>query len=237
MPSSLNHPLGYRVAKRALEVGRGGFFPSLSFDLPIRKSTILAADDLIPQFGYVGIDYQPLRVLLLGINPGNGPEKAQSRSRGDVQMMPALHRFFELRSSQAFLDAQNAYKGVCQSWAVWGQHCAELLVNNHLSIEQIAYSNCLPWRTESQSAFDDSIAERAAELYAVPLIEELKPKIIVAVGKKAAKILGYAVIAMPPTVVWNRARSLTESVDKERRAAAAHFRELLEANRDEIAST
>ena len=237
MPSNLNHPLGYLAAKRALEVGRVGFFPSPLFDLPVRTSTILAGDDLIPQFGYVGTNYQPLRVLLLGINPGNGPEKAKARSAGDVQMMPAHHRFVEVRSARAFLDAQNAYKSVCQSWAVWGHHCAELLANNHLSIEQIAYSNCLPWRTASQSAFDDSIAARAAELYAIPLIEELKPKIIVAVGKKAAKILGYAAITLPPTVVWNRARSLTESVAKERQAAATHFRELVEANRGEIASS
>ena len=236
MPSDLSHPLGYLAAKRVLQVGRGAFFQSQALDLPIRASTLLAADDLIPQFGYVGANFHPLRILLLGINPGNGPVNAKSRSPGDIQMMPAHYRFFEVGSPQSFREAQSAYKGVCQSWAVWGRHCAELLTNNHLSIDQIAYSNCLPWRTASQSAFDESIAERAAQLYAVPLIEELKPKIIVAVGKKAAKILGYANTAMPPTVVWNRAQALTEAVGRERQAAAAQFRELLEAHRREIAS-
>jgi hypothetical protein len=151
-------------------------------------------------------------------------------------MMPALHRFAEIRSPQSFLEAQSAYKCVCQSWAVWGRHCAELLTNTGLSIDEIAYSNCLPWRTASESAFDSSTTERAARLYAIPLVEELQPRIIIALGKKAATILGYATITMPSTVVWNRAQALTKSVDEERRNATAQFCALLEASRRDSAT-
>jgi hypothetical protein len=236
MPSNLAYPLGYLAAKRAVEEGRGAFFRSQSFDLPKRTSTILAGDDLVPQFGYVGADYHSLRALLLGINPGNGPKRANDRSPGDKQMMPALHRFSEIQSPQSFLEAQSAYKRVCQSWAVWGRHCAELLTKAGLSIDQIAYSNCLPWRTASESAFGSFTAERAATLYAIPLVEELQPRIIIAVGKKAATILDYATIAMPSTVVWNRAQALTRSVDEERRDATAQFCALIEASRRDSAT-
>lgn len=236
MPSNFAYPLGYLAAKRAVEAGRGAFFQSQSFDLPKRTSTILAGDDLVPQFGYVGADYRSLRVLLLGINPGNGPKRANDRSQGDKQMMPALHRFSEIRSPESFLEAQSAYKCVCQSWAVWGRHCDELLTNAGLSIDQIAYSNCLPWRTASESAFGRSTEKQAARLYAIPLVEELEPRIIIAVGKKAATILGHATITMPSTVVWNRAQALTKSVDEERRDATAKFCVLLEASRRDSAA-
>ena len=231
-----NYPLGYLAAKRVVEAGRAAFFRSPSFDLPVRTSTILAEDDCVPQFGYVGTDFHALRVLLLGINPGDGAKDANARSAGDEQMMPALHRFAKFPSPQSFLAAQNAYKGVCRSWHVWGRHCDELLKKAGLSIDQIAYSNCLPWRTASKSAFGDSIAERASRLYAIPLIEELKPRIIVAVGKKAGTILGYATNIMPPMVVWNRAQALTESVEKDRQAATARFCALLEEIRRDNAT-
>jgi hypothetical protein len=58
--------------------------------------------------------------------------------------------------------------------------------------DEIAYSNCLPWRTASESGFEDCVARSAVELYVQPLIEELKPAAIVAMGKRAASILALA---------------------------------------------
>ena len=151
-------------------------------------------------------------------------------------MMPALYSFAGHPSPETFRKAQSAYRAVCQSWPVWGQQCSALLSSVGLSSDQIAYSNCLPWRTASQSAFVDYVAERAAALYAIPLIEELKPTIIVAVGKKAAAILGYSKVTLPPVVTWNRARALKASVVREREEATAQLRALLAASAHEIAT-
>ena len=224
----LLQPLGYKSARRALELGRGAFFSNPVEDLPGSESTQIAADDLLPQFGYVGAKYEVKRILLLGINPGNGPRK--ERSHGDQTAMPALHRFAVERTPESFVAAQQAYRSVCEGWAVWGRQCYELLRAGGIGMDEVAFTNALPWRTASQSAFGKAIARRAGELYARPIVDELEPKIIVAVGKKAADILEYAGRMSPAVVVWNRAQALQPHVVAEREAATAKFTSLLRAN-------
>lgn len=220
-----HEPLGYQTALRTLERGRSAFFGSLTADLPAAESPQVAADDLLPQFGYVGSKYSETRVLLLGINPGNGPRG--ERSPGDKTAMPALHRFATERTPLCFHLAQQAYLSVCEGWAVWGRQCYELLRAGGLSMEDVAFTNALPWRTASKAAFGKPIAQRAAELYAQPVVLELQPKIIVAVGKRAAEILEYAGLMSPSVIVWNRAQALTLQVAAEREAAATRFSQLL----------
>jgi|SoiMethySBSTD1v2_1073268.scaffolds.fasta_scaffold505085_4 hypothetical protein len=62
-------PLGYESAKRAAELGRGHFLGAPNADLPLGKtqsgrSLLVANDDLIPQFGYVGTRFAQCKVLL-----------------------------------------------------------------------------------------------------------------------------------------------------------------------------
>jgi hypothetical protein len=160
-----NVPLGYITARRALALGRAAFFGGVDVDLPTNRSPLLHSDDLTPQFGYVGARYLETRVLLLGINPANGPQ-TDVRSSTDERMMPALIRFADGPTPERFLDAQLAYKAQCETWHVWRRHCKEVIGVGKLSLEQVVYSNCLPWRSGSNSAFADSVAERSAKLYA-----------------------------------------------------------------------
>jgi len=223
----LPEPLGYRSARQVLDLGRAAFFAHPAEDLPAAVSPQVAADDLLPQFGYVGASYQARRILLLGINPGNGPRS--ERSVGDRTAMPALERFVVEKTPESFSAAQVAYRSVCEGWAVWGRQCYELLRAGGIGMEDVAFTNALPWRTASQSAFGKSIARRAASLYTRPVVNELQPKIIVAVGKKSADILEYAGLMSPSVVVWNRAQALQPQVVAEREAATAQFTKLLEA--------
>ena len=96
-------------------------------------------------------------------------------------------------------------------------------------MEDIAFTNGLPWRTASQSAFSKGIARKAAQLYVAPIVRELQPKVIVAVGKKAAEMLEYAGLLSESVVVWNRAQALRPSVIAEREAAAKKFAVLIGA--------
>ena len=143
--------------------------------------------------------------------------------------MPALHKFAAERTPQSFEAAQIAYRSVCEGWAVWGRQCYELLRAGDVDMDEVAFTNALPWRTASQSAFGKSIARRAAELYARPVVDELQPRIIVAVGKKAADILEYAGLMSPSVVVWSRAQALQPHVVAEREAATRKFTNLLRA--------
>ena len=220
-----HEPLGYAAARRTVELGRAAFFSSSTEDLPIAGSEQIAFDDLLPQFGYVGARYEKCRILLLGINPGNGPRN--ERSAGDISAMPALHKFSAERTPEAFREAQTAYRAVCEGWAIWGRQCYELLRNTGIGMEDVAFTNALPWRTASQSAFKKQIALRAAELYVKPFVLELKPRIIVAVGKKAAEILDYAGLLSDIVVVWNRAQALQPQVVADREAARRKLVKLL----------
>ena len=87
--------LGFEAAKQAVLLGRGAFFPNHGNDLPHRQSSILNEYDLIPQFVFLGRQYESKCVLLLGINPGNGPD--DRRTREDERMMPMLKSFFTIR--------------------------------------------------------------------------------------------------------------------------------------------
>jgi uracil-DNA glycosylase len=92
-----------------------------------------------------------------------------------------------------------------------------------LSFEEIAYSNCLPWRTGSKSNFADEVADNALKFYALPLIQELTPRVIVAMGKRAAAILETADREIPEVITWTRAQAATESVKRERVDSAARI--------------
>ncbi|NJN40631.1 MAG: hypothetical protein HC807_07140 [Gammaproteobacteria bacterium] len=127
-------------------------------------------------------------MLLLGINPGSGTETSV-RTPSDARMMPAQIRFAQKPTPQNFVAAQQAYKAECQTWHIWRNHCRDVIGAGKLSLDEIAYSNCLPWRSGSKSALGDAVREKAATLYAHPLIEELQPTIIIALGKTAAAIL------------------------------------------------
>jgi hypothetical protein len=97
-----------------------------------------------------------------------------------------------------------------------------------LSLEQIAYSNCLPWRTASQSRFSDFVAANALALYTLPLVIELRPKLVIALGKRAGDILKNAFPNLPSVIVWNRARAATAAVKRPRHACSAKIFKALE---------
>src|SRR5438876_9351306 len=119
-------PLGYRSAKAVARLGRAAFFDTATADLPTSRSPMLRRDDLTPQFGYVGSRYKKTRVLVLGINPGNGP-RSDIRTSEDERMMPAHQRFAADPSPRNFEAATAAYKAECQRWHVWTRHCAEII--------------------------------------------------------------------------------------------------------------
>ena len=222
---SPEHPPGFDAARRVVELGRAAFFAHAEEDIPIADSPIIQADDRLPQFGYVGSGYSRSGILLLGINPGNGPRAA--RNAGDEAVMPYLSSFVEHPTPENFLLAQQAYQRSCQGWLLWGRECNELLAAAGVSMNDIAFSNALPWRTKSESGFKVAIERRAAENYLAPLLDDLKPKVLVAVGKKVSRMLGNIGRIDASVVVWNRERALRPSVIQEREQAAMQFARLI----------
>lgn len=217
--------LGYRTACRTVELGRAAFFSGRDVDIPVAESELIRSDDQLPQFGYVGSKYSAKRILFLGINPGNGPRAC--RNVGDGFQMPLLERFVAAPTVENFQRAQNAYREACQSWFIWGRECNELLALGGLQIDDIAFSNALPWRTASEAAFGRGVERLTAAHYVKPLLDELQPRIVVAVGKKVQRMLSETGSCTASLVVWNRARALTQSVRAERQKAGELLRHLV----------
>jgi hypothetical protein len=206
--------LGYAAAKQVVERGRGAFFPAERPDLPISQSEIVGRDDRTPQFGFVGARFSTTRVpvLLLGINPGNGDR--DRRSDQDAQMMTAMHSFAKSPTEQTFAAATAAYMRECRSWRYWQNHCDPVIRAGNWSFDEIAYSNALPWRTQSESGFLVYPQKKAAELYIAPLIKHLKPRLIVAIGCKAEDILHRTGVPLPEVKCWPRGWSTPATMQK-----------------------
>lgn len=149
------------------------------------------------------------------------------RIKGDEDLMPALGQFVQDRSVESFLEAQRAFQKACISWSMWRNHCSEVINAGLLTMDDIAYSNCLPWRTASKSSFGDTVSKNAAKLYAYPLIDELQPRIVVAMGKTAAKILALGGGDFPDLIVWNRSQAPMLAVREERAATAEKIGSIL----------
>jgi hypothetical protein len=61
----------------------------------------------------------------------------------------------------------------------------------------------------------------------MPLIDELQPSLVIAMGKRASEILALSKRKAPPLVVWNRAQAATEAVLRERANSAAEVFSIL----------
>lgn len=209
-------PIGYGTAKRVVELGRKAFFGTEDADLPVRASEVLRADDRIPQFGYVGRNYAERRILLLGINPGNGPDGI-GRTPGDARMLPSLAAFAKAPTPLNFVEACDHYVQECRQWQIWKRHCARILEAGRMEYDEIAFMNCLPWRTASESNFSDYISEKTSQLYISPLLEELKPKLIIAMGKsRVPDIIVKSGADKHQIMVWNRSQAPTPAAIIER---------------------
>lgn len=211
--------VGFDAARRVVQAGRGAFFPTSDADLPVRQSSILHKDDQIPQLGFVGANYAAHRVLLLGINPGNGGNN-QKRIPADDKMMPAMYDFDREPTEQNFVAASRAYQTGFETWGPRQLRCSELFGPGKLAASDVAYATCLPWRTGSKPPFTDDVMRKAATLFLRPLIEDLAPAIIVAMGKTdVPKFLQMTGLRMPPVIPWNRSQATTSAALGERKAA------------------
>lgn len=123
--------------------------------------------------------------------------------------MPVLAEF---SSPESFTRASAAYMQECVKWPVWTRHCAEVLGAGGLAFDEIAYSNCLPWRTGNLGLV--MRRRTTAMLYVRPLLDELAPRVVVAMGKRAAAILAMAGPIDGTLIVWNGSQAATPLVRK-----------------------
>jgi hypothetical protein len=206
--------LGYSAAVQALAVGRAGFYGPGERGLPKKKDDTVRADDLVPQFGFVGARYRTRRVLLMGIHPGEGPEV---RSVGDERMIPRLQAFAEAPSVDSYAAACEAHRQECTDWSIWKKHCGKFVRPGKLAIDEIAFTNCVPWRARNKWEVPLDVIDASAKSYVSLYLEELDPILIVAFGRFVPKVLDRMARRPWGVIHWNmdRNRSLVESAHRE----------------------
>jgi hypothetical protein len=190
--------------------GREFLFESPSADLPPSNSETIANDDRIPQIGFIGDNYNARRILIVGINPGNGPR--DSRSPSDAVMFPALYKFIEAPNHETYAGAMAAQMRAFPSWLA-SKELGPVLDQEGVALDDIAYINASPYRAGNGTAQDVFRTvwrkKRAATNWVSPMLSALQPKILIAHGVEAARILQFANGAICP-LTFNRVRIKTQ---------------------------
>ena len=210
-------PLGYRSACAVLRIGFDRMFAGCEHARPQSSSLATDEDNRTPQFGFVGEGYQRSGVLVLGLNPGV-VRRATVQAR-DRASLCALQAFQAAPTPSRFLEAQAANRLALEAWRDESRHWRTLLGEAGLSFDDIAFSNCLPWRTAKDS-LPSRLQLHAAAYYAWPLVTALKPRLVICFGCNAAQVfeprsrrvpcpsdvLPHPTLPLPPHVVWPRDR-------------------------------
>ncbi|HEY5347226.1 MAG TPA: hypothetical protein VIJ72_03465 [Rhizomicrobium sp.] len=208
----------YEIASSVVKAGRELLFEGANIDLPPNRSETIANDDRIPQVGFIGDNYDERRILVVGINPGNGP--SNFRSPSDAAMFLPLYRFVETPSHETYAEAMAAQMTAFPSWLA-SQELGPKLDLEGVTTNDIAYINASPYRAGNGTANDVFRTVRrkktAAAKWVGPMLFALRPAIVIAHGVEAARIINYADRAILP-LIFNRVR-----IKAQRDAANATF--------------
>lgn len=218
-------PLGYRAALAVLQIGFDRMFAGCEHARPQSSSLATDEDNRTPQFGFVGEGYQRSGVLVLGLNPGV-VRRATVQAR-DRASLCALQAFQAAPTPSRFLEAQAANRLALEAWRDENRHWRTLLGEAGLKFDDIAFSNCLPWRTKKDK-LPSRLQLHAAAYYAWPLVAELKPRLVICFGCNAAQVFEprprrvprsidvppRPPTPLPPHVVWRRDRNKTADIER-----------------------
>lgn len=166
----------------------------------------LVPDARVPFLGFCGPDYGNGGVVFLAINPGGGGDAYVSRTPQDSELIPLIEGFVSAVPAQvpnAFKRMCTSYSAQAQTWNLW-RILQPTLDACRTTIGHICYLNLFPYRT-ANDARPSSLALKNSWLQIVtPLLQALRPSLLVALGKKAGSVAGRYHQAPPPLFVVPR---------------------------------
>lgn len=143
-----------------------------------------------PAPGWVGQSWSE-GTLLVGINPGGGGDNYR-RNIADDELYLALREFREAGSPR---DQSEALRRMSESWMriqqghnIW-RIIRPILEATGEGVDEIAFMNILPFRTRMDKPAPAAAMRNAWNKAARPQIAALRPRRIIALGKKAWDIL------------------------------------------------
>lgn len=150
----------------------------------------LRADARVPFLGFCGPMFGPGRPVLLAINPGGGGDAYQTRTPQDEDLIPLIEAFvaangMELESS--FNRMTRSYMAMTQTWNLW-RILRPTLDACGVGVEEVCYINIFPYRTRGDVRPSAASLRRAWSDITSPLLADLNPSKLIALGKKAGGV-------------------------------------------------
>lgn len=141
------------------------------------------ADALIPQIGYIGGLYSHGGDVLVAINPGGGG-RTYRRTAEDAALLPKIESFRRDGSDLELLnEISEHYARNMRTWNLW-RIVKPVLDACGRSQEEVAYLNWCPFRTRDDAMPRAAAMRRCCDLHVLPAIQALRPKRVIALGKK-----------------------------------------------------
>jgi len=180
--------------------------------------------DNLPQPGYVGADYNKIRVLLVGQNPGT---RKTRRADQDRQYTAALRSLRDEPIAQRYEKLSVVLDDFIPQWPVHGNYFP--LRDCGLTLSDIAYFNLVRCRTRNDLAPSRYLSDMCLSQHFGRWLHLLQPRVVVFIGKWAAARGRAEVVAQGiPYAYMNRQRSLSSVKRKENRDSVVN---LVRANR------
>ena len=173
--------LDEQVLRTALSISRSDIFGEMDTQLPISE----VRDANVPQIGFVGAHYRQGGDLLLGINQGGGGDTYR-RTAEDGRRFGLITSF-----GKGAVDGPSA-RQVCEAtmegmrtWRLW-KIVSAVLDACGAKQDEVAYLNWCPFRTRKDKMPAAKAMRNAGKFYFRPAVRILKPRRIIALGKKVS---------------------------------------------------
>jgi hypothetical protein len=140
---------------------------------------------------WVGRNYQPGGVLLLGKNPGGGsPSFERMRPQWDFAFFDAIKRLRDERDMEAYLHlSDHAQPNAMRQWPMW-RSISAVLDALGLDLFSVAMGNLVPFRTNGNKVLAQEF-EAAWRLDVLPIIQLLQPRLIVKMTNEFSAFARY----------------------------------------------
>ncbi len=150
----------------------------------------LRADARVPFLGFSGPKFRPGCPVLLAINPGGGGDAYQVRTPQDEELIPLIEAFVaaeDIEIEAAFNRMTRTYMAMAQTWNL-RRILKPTLDACGVSVEEVCYLNIFPYRTRGDVRPSASSLRKAWSDITSPLLADLKPSKLIALGKKAGGV-------------------------------------------------
>lgn len=168
----------------------------------------------LPQPGYVGLNYEMHRVLLVGQNPGT-PKSLGNR---DQPYMAALRSLGDNPTEVHYKKLATVLTGLIPQWPIHGNYFP--LPDCGLTLDDIAYCNIVRCRTTNDHPPGQALTSACVSEHFSRWLQILQPRVVIFIGRWAYE-RGIAVVAAAgiPHTFMNRQRSLASAERTANRAA------------------